>query len=290
MSQQDRVLAALSRAGARGITQVDFLLPDVIDGGPPITRLPARIKELRDAGLPVRNGGIRDKCRVFRLLTAMYAIDAETGCWNWGGTRNPVTGYGMLDNAYAHRLIYEHEIGPIGVDLELDHLCRNRACVNPDHLEPVAHAENVQRGAVAKLDPDDVELIRASTESTEDLARRYGVARTTIWRIRRGSGWGGERAADVIHNAEKTHCKRGHEFTPDNIYSPPGRPEVRTCRACRTLAGRKRRDDKLRASGSAAHDGTEGTGKPGASPSPEPSGVLFETRPANHMWSARDAA
>lgn len=71
------------------------------------------------------------------------------GCWTWLGGINP-KGYGTIMINYkhyiAHRLVYEFLIGPIPEGLTLDHLCRNRAYVNPEHLEPVTNAENVLRG------------------------------------------------------------------------------------------------------------------------------------------------
>jgi len=76
-------------------------------------------------------------------------IDANTGCWTWSGPIQP-NGYAMMSvgrsRRYVHRLAFETWIGPIPRGLDIDHLCRNRACCNPQHLEPVARAENINRG------------------------------------------------------------------------------------------------------------------------------------------------
>lgn len=71
------------------------------------------------------------------------------GCWEWVAARTR-DGYGRYwvnpSHVLAHRWAYEKLTGPIPTGLESDHLCRNRACVNPAHIEPVTRRENLLRG------------------------------------------------------------------------------------------------------------------------------------------------
>ena len=81
-------------------------------------------------------------------------IDRSIGdCWNWLGSLDR-DGYGRVRyngrRTRAHRIAYELAIGPIPAGLVIDHLCRNRRCVNPDHLEPVTSQENTRRGVTGQ--------------------------------------------------------------------------------------------------------------------------------------------
>lgn len=121
-----------------------------------------------------------------------YLVNPETLCWEWKGAQTP-GGYGYLTaygrNWVAHRFFFERQGRKIPEGMDLDHLCRNRLCVNPDHLEPVTRATNIQRGDKARLDAEKVAEIRASDEPTSDLMGRFGVSRSTINTIRRGETW-----------------------------------------------------------------------------------------------------
>jgi hypothetical protein len=76
-------------------------------------------------------------------------IDKTDTCWLWTGSKHRL-GYGRINVGKgkirsAHVVVYEIHIGLVPEGLELDHLCRVRNCVNPDHLEPVTHEENIAR-------------------------------------------------------------------------------------------------------------------------------------------------
>jgi HNH endonuclease len=83
-------------------------------------------------------------------------IEHPDGCWDFAGGK-VAGGYGALNvrlggrddpkiALYAHRVAYEHYVGPIPDDMEIDHLCKNKSCSRPDHLEAVTHQENIYRG------------------------------------------------------------------------------------------------------------------------------------------------
>ena len=81
-----------------------------------------------------------------------YVPEPNTGCWLWMRGADS-RGYGVINRrgleTYAHRVAYTFLVGPIPQGLELDHLCRTPICVNPSHLEPVTHLENMRRGSIA---------------------------------------------------------------------------------------------------------------------------------------------
>ena len=78
----------------------------------------------------------------------MDKIEKTNNCWNWKATTSRGYGYFRLGSRMvsAHRFAYELFKDNIPEKLQIDHLCRNRKCVNPDHLEPVTAKENLYRG------------------------------------------------------------------------------------------------------------------------------------------------
>jgi len=104
----------------------------------------------------------------------------ETPCWVWSGAAFR-TGYGAINRdgkaQRAHRWVYEQMRGPIPEGLHLDHLCRVKLCVNPDHLEPVTKAENERRyyavaPKVTHCPRGHDKAGRRSCKTCDDIAKR----------------------------------------------------------------------------------------------------------------------
>ncbi|MGF7124072.1 HNH endonuclease signature motif containing protein [Rhodococcus sp. BE178] len=99
------------------------------------------------------------------------------GCWRWTGPLNPA-GYGSTIRAWRkgwlpHRLAYTVMVAPIPDGLQIDHLCRIRNCINPQHLEAVTQAENLRRqGAAVTHCPRGHEYTTANTYRSADNLRR----------------------------------------------------------------------------------------------------------------------
>ena len=144
-------------------------------------------------------------------------------CWIWTGTRN-ADGYGktMVNGRQflAHRVAYELSRGPIPEGLVIDHLCQNRICCNPSHIEVVTPAENTQRGERKKSHCKRGHLYDEENTIRIKKGRRCRAC------LREWKGWQGG-----VHSRERTHCPQGHEYTPDNTYLNPG-TGGRHCRTC----------------------------------------------------------
>lgn len=133
--------------------------------------------------------------RAKAVMTQWWAeriVVDEGGCWVWQRALNQ-DGYGVTRSGgrmmKAHRVCHEEFVGAIPAGMELDHLCRVRSCVNPAHLEPVTHAENVSRG-------DNVN--REKTECPH--GHPYDEANT--YTEPRGRGWRRCRACKRIRRSE----------------------------------------------------------------------------------------
>jgi hypothetical protein len=110
-----------------------------------------------------------------------------------GISRSHAAELGIPQTILAHRLAWELAHGPIPEGMQIDHVCRNRACINVAHMEVVTPSQNVRRGEGPTLSSFRLQAMRVLERETY-----------------------------------KTHCKHGHALTDDNIYT-----DKRGCRACR---------------------------------------------------------
>lgn len=114
-----------------------------------------------------------------------------SSCWVWKGKLNKITGYGVTcgdGERYqtAHRWVYRKTHGEIEGRLHIDHLCRVRECVNPNHLEAVTQRENTRRGDAMKLCFADIQVIRgahAAGMAVYELAQEFGIEKSYMSRI-----------------------------------------------------------------------------------------------------------
>lgn len=119
-------------------------------------------------------------------------------CWEWLGTISTKTGYGKKtvngESVLAHRWMYTNLFGPIPRDKVVNHICSNRACVNPQHLEIVTQAENCRHGKGARLKAEQVRIIKSLKSRSKRgdrklIAERFGVSPQLISDIWYGRAW-----------------------------------------------------------------------------------------------------
>lgn len=178
----------------------------------------------------------------------MIAVEPVTGCWLW--TRYKSSGYGRLNVGgvpkLAHRVSYELFRGPIQPGLVLDHLCRNRACVNPDHLRAVTLTVNALENSNCPT------AINASKTACPKCGRAFDAVRGKGGREHRRCRPCHASAARArwqmrvtvsrqgAHNAAKTHCLKGHEYSPENTYRVRNHRQCKTCNRNKARAYRAR--------------------------------------------------
>ena len=155
-------------------------------------------------------------------------IEQTESCWQWTGhTRG---GYGLVRHEArlksAHRVVYEALRGPIQDGLMLDHLCRNRGCVNPDHLEAVPHRINVLRG----IGPPAQHARK--THCTR--GHEFSSSNTTLLRRNHDSWSGLERACRICARARVLLLISGRRQKGlcEHCGQEPAKADHQYCSAC----------------------------------------------------------
>lgn len=125
-----------------------------------------------------------------------FKVNKKTNCWDWLRSIHP-HGYGAKRHKAktmpAHRFFYKNLVKEIPRGLELDHLCRNRCCVNPAHLEPVTTVENIRRGVGPRINMGiarDIRFLRKEFGMrTTDIAYKFGIQKQLVRRVINNNFW-----------------------------------------------------------------------------------------------------
>lgn len=181
----------------------------------------------------------QSQARALQRLIAAYTEDPQAGCWLWN-RRLDLNGYGRMsyDGRYglAHRVAYQILVGPIPPGMHIDHRCRVRSCVNPEHLRPVTPRENylnsdsfAARNAAKTHCPRNHQL---TPENLIPSAVRRGSRSCLTCSRERSRGLHVGKTGGRIAGFSPTHCPAGHAYTPENLESSALKRGQRRCLAC----------------------------------------------------------
>jgi hypothetical protein len=171
-----------------------------------------------------------------RRFLDKVAPDPDSGCWLWTGQigNNGYARFRYKGGQLGHRYAYEAAVGPVPEGLELDHLCRVRSCVNPEHLEAVTHRENCIRGLRGSLTTHCPHGHEYTPENTTHNSKGGRVCRACKKEEARRRNTGG-----IPGGGPKTHCKRGHVLEETARTNP--KTGKRQCAVCANILRRARR-------------------------------------------------
>lgn len=175
----------------------------------------------------------------FWAKTVIEDTGYETPCLTWTARRE--RGYARIHwqgkTRLAYRVAYEIQVGPIPDGLQLDHLCRNRACVNVTHLEPVTPRENTLRGTSLSAQRAKKTHCPAGHEYTPESTSRDRKGRRTCRACKKERD--DARYPGGIHARDRTECPRGHPY--DEANTRIDSRGWRHCRACHRERNRRSR-------------------------------------------------